>query len=66
VTVAAMADGGAAIVGPPALTRSSSTKPTTKNSPTATMAARWLPASSSESPPNTSGPKIAPVLPTSE
>ena len=53
-------------VGPPALTRPSSASPTTKKSPTETIATRWLPESSHETPPNTSGPKIAPVLPTSE
>src|SRR5439155_21168395 len=56
----------ATAVGPPALTRPSSASPTTKKSPTETIAARWLPDSSHDTPPNTRGPTIAPGLPTSE
>src|SRR5262249_3314063 len=52
-------------VGPPALTRESSARPTTKNTPTATIAARWFPPMARETMPNTSGPRTAPVLPTS-
>src|SRR5262249_45570027 len=64
---AAAVSSRAVAVGPPPLTRVNSSRPTTKNSPTATtIAARWLPESSQDTLPNTSGPKIAPVLPTSE
>src|SRR4029453_15253782 len=51
-------------VGPPAATRPSSKKPTTKKRPTATIAARWLPERSHDTRPNTTGPSTAPVFPT--
>jgi len=49
--------------GPPAFTRDSSTRPTTKKAPIARIPARWLPPAACEMVPKTSGPMIAALLP---